>query len=263
MTSREEEHCGSIMDRFTRNMLFMAEKHADAMLHMNDEQAGVFIKNILDSNDVVFGVWIDPVKGAGTVTIKGDDLFREAIVSGESVNLKIAAIFCTHEQAEQIEGMQKTTVGPVEQRRAVSFDAAKWNALVRYDAEISAAAGHLFAYGQEWVEQMGHDFFALQEDRKYLPSIISKLKDEAEELTSIIQRAKLAALRQRWAARFHILFDGNACDEKSLDVLRNAEINGYVLTVEDNRAIAATKNSGTSYLRSNFDIQRFGRTIYT
>jgi hypothetical protein len=48
------------------------------------------------------------------------------------------------------------------------------------------------------------------------------------------------------------------CTEESLNVLRQAEALGYALGVEKDKTFSVTRN-GTSYLRSNDDIQRFGR----
>lgn len=60
-------------------------------------------------------------------------------------------------------------------------NAAKWAALVRFDPDISAAADKLRPYGTKWVDELGCGYFALNEDRRYLPQIVSKLQDEAEQ----------------------------------------------------------------------------------
>jgi hypothetical protein len=48
----------------------------------------------------------------------------------------------------------------------------RWEALVRFDDEIRDAAAKLMPFGAVWVEKMGAAFFALNEDRQYLPNIV-------------------------------------------------------------------------------------------
>jgi len=43
-------------------------------------------------------------------------------------------------------------------------------ALVRFDEELREAAEKLLPFGPEWVDKLGEAFFALNEDRKYLPN---------------------------------------------------------------------------------------------
>jgi hypothetical protein len=57
----------------------------------------------------------------------------------------------------------------------------RWEALVRFDDEIRAAAETLFPYGAIWVDKLGEAFFALNEDRKHLPNIVAQLIKEAEQ----------------------------------------------------------------------------------
>jgi len=52
----------------------------------------------------------------------------------------------------------------------------------------------------------------------------------------------------------------NSAQRKSLNVLWEANARGYVLAVERDNTFTVTKN-GTTYLRSNDDIQRFGRVL--
>jgi hypothetical protein len=46
----------------------------------------------------------------------------------------------------------------------------RWEALVLFDDEIREAATKLVPFGAVWVDRLGEAFFALNEDRKYLPS---------------------------------------------------------------------------------------------
>jgi len=47
----------------------------------------------------------------------------------------------------------------------------RWNALLRFDDEIRAAAEKLRPFGDTWVAKLGQAYFALNEDRKYLAKI--------------------------------------------------------------------------------------------
>jgi hypothetical protein len=58
--------------------------------------------------------------------------------------------------------------------------------------------------------------------------------------------------------RFRVTADGNLSTHESLNILREAEAQGYALGVEKDGAFSVTKH-GTTYLRSNDDIQRFAR----
>jgi hypothetical protein len=138
---------------------------------------------------------------------------------------------------------------------STSYPKDKWYALVKYDAEISAAAEELRPYGDAWIDKLGKAYFDLQEDRSYLRNIVRKLSEEAEN-----EVAQVAA--QRGARNFSWTADGEPCTDESRKILRQAKKLGYVLTVDDQKTIAATKvGRGTTYLRSNSDIKQFGRFL--
>jgi hypothetical protein len=126
----------------------------------------------------------------------------------------------------------------------------RWEALVRYDDEICAAAEQLRCYGDTWVRKLGESYFALNEDRRYLPNIVSRLVEEAE-------RDKAKA--ESWAAAYRQTANGQQCTNESLDILRQAQARGYTLRVEKDKTFTATKNGGTSFLRSNNDIRKFAK----
>jgi hypothetical protein len=146
--------------------------------------------------------------------------------------------------------------------RFLIFQSEKWNALLKYDPEISAAAKQLRAFGDRWVEELGRAYFALEEDRSYLPNIVRKLVEEAEsEAEGEATRAKREAA-ERWASRFARTARGEVCTEASLCILRTAESRGYVLSIDNTRIITATKGRrGAYYLYSNDDIEQFGENI--
>jgi histidinol-phosphate/aromatic aminotransferase/cobyric acid decarboxylase-like protein len=130
----------------------------------------------------------------------------------------------------------------------------RWEALVRFDDEIREAAMKLIPFGWEWVEQLGEAFFALNEDRKYLANIVARLTEEAERLA--VQAKHAAALA--WVATFTTTADGEETSEEALAILIEAQAIGYQLAEDCDGTIRITRNTSTSFLRSNTDIVRFG-----
>ncbi len=124
----------------------------------------------------------------------------------------------------------------------------RWSALVKYDEEIRLAAQKLQPFGEQWVKELGKAYFALNEDRKYLPKIVERLLSEIEE-----------ERRARWANRFRITYESEVYSDASLEILREAEQRGFTLVVDETGTIGATIGKRTSYLRSNSDIQRFAK----
>jgi hypothetical protein len=80
-----------------------------------------------------------------------------------------------------------------------------------------------------------------------VPNIVKRLVEEAEN----------EVIRRR-IEPFRLTADGNHCTPESIRILLEAESQGYVLGVEKDHTFTVTKD-GTSYLRSNDDILRFGR----
>ncbi|MET4218656.1 hypothetical protein ACVWWG_004310 [Bradyrhizobium sp. LB7.2] len=126
----------------------------------------------------------------------------------------------------------------------------KWHAVIAYDSEIRAAAEALSPYGDEWVERLGDAYFALEQDRGYLPSIVTRLKEEAAK-----------AEDRRLMERFRFTADGEICTEEVRDVLREAVRQGFHLDKEAGGAFLATKDTSCSYLRTIADIRRFGQIL--
>jgi Superinfection immunity protein len=65
--------------------------------------------------------------------------------------------------------------------RSSGFDRPKWNALLQYDADIAAAEKEIRPLGQEWVDELGSAYMALN-DKAYLRDIVEKIKVRAEGL---------------------------------------------------------------------------------
>lgn len=144
----------------------------------------------------------------------------------------------------------------------------RWNALVRYDDEIRAAADALRPYGEQWITALGRDFFALNEDRAYLPNIVSRLlseaRVEAEHAKAEAERALAIAkaeAEQALVANFRRTADGEPCSDASLSVLRAALAQGYEVAIASDKAFTLTRDSCTSFLRSNYEIERYGEVI--
>ena len=127
----------------------------------------------------------------------------------------------------------------------------KWEALVKYDDEIRAAAEKLLPFGAEWVNRLGDAFFALNEDRSYLANIVERLRSEATH-----------EAERRWKRQFSRTAEGEYFTQESLAVLLELRERGYVVDVQNNGAIKATNTKGSSsFLYSNADIQRFGEIL--
>ena len=69
-----------------------------------------------------------------------------------------------------------------------NFDHAKWDALLKYDKEISAIAEKLRPLGQKWLDEFASSYLALN-DKTYLPEIEKKIFAAAQ--------AEKKPLRQR------------------------------------------------------------------
>lgn len=126
----------------------------------------------------------------------------------------------------------------------------RWEALVRYDDEIRVAAAKLFPFRDVWVDKLGEAFFALNEERSYLPNIVEQLTKEAEHGAVV-----------DWLLKFSKTAEGETTSEEAIAVLLDAQVKGYVLDVQTNKTILVIKSSATSYLRSNAEILRFGKIL--
>jgi hypothetical protein len=128
----------------------------------------------------------------------------------------------------------------------------RWEALVRYDPEVREAALQLMPFGSTWVDRLGEAFAALNEDRKYLPNIVTELVKEAEHLEMLA-----------WLQRFAKTEDGESTSKEALAILIEAKAAGYQLTKEQDGTIKASRDGlGTSSLRSNADILRFSQFAF-
>ena len=97
---------------------------------------------------------------------------------------------------------------------------------------------------------MGEAYFALHEDRKYLPTIVEQLVAEAEH----------DALHS-WLSKVSQTADGEITSKEAIAVLLDALVKGYLLDVESNKTIAVSKSGLTKYFRSNAEILEFGQRL--
>jgi len=123
----------------------------------------------------------------------------------------------------------------------------RWQALTKYDPEIQAAVEELRPFGVAWVDKLGRDFFALNEDKTYLSKIVQKLKEEAQQYD------------REENVQFRYTADGELCSEESLGVLHKARASGYALSTGSDGTFVLKKGTATSYLRTNGQILRFGK----
>jgi hypothetical protein len=205
------------------------------------QQRGADIYSLLNLHFIV-------VTGFGSVTI-----ILGAVLLGRWIWLKYQTRRHISPHVKAQNQAPRTTSLTASHPLGGTTDAAnseRWNALVRFDDEIRSAAEKLQPFGDRWVSELGKAYFALNEDRRYLRNIVDRLIREIEEEE-----------RQRWADRFQSTHKNEHCTEASLEILREAEHQGYTLAVDENRTVIATRNSTQSYLRSNNDILFFGQHL--
>ena len=112
-----------------------------------------------------------------------------------------------------------------------------------HNRRITMEAGAFRKCSQEWVRGKVH----IMGDQMFpFPNRI----ELRQSLKRLLLRRKLADKNT---------FDGEPYTQESLNILRAAETQGYVLSVANNKTIGARKKNVTLFVRSNGDIQRFGQ----
>ena len=137
----------------------------------------------------------------------------------------------------------------------------RWEALVQFDDEIREAAARLLPFGSVWVDKLGDAFFALHEDRRYLPNIVARLTAEAElaarEAALAAQEAeRVAALK--WLAAVSETASGEKTSKPALAVLIELRARGFQVAKDGAGAITVEGSGGTLFAYSNSDILRLG-----
>jgi hypothetical protein len=84
-------------------------------------------------------------------------------------------------------------VGPVidaefrEERPGQGYDHAKWDALVKYDADIARVVAALKPYGQSYVDELAAAYLVLN-DKRYLGMIVQKIVADARQAQAAAQQ---------------------------------------------------------------------------
>ncbi|MHC2279952.1 hypothetical protein ACVME8_006595 [Bradyrhizobium diazoefficiens] len=114
-------------------------------------------------------------------------------------------------------------------------------------------------FGAIWVEKMGEAFFALDEDRKYLPNIVAGLLEEASRMALEAKRAEAVD----WVKAVSQLPDGDETSKDSLAILIELRARGFEVSKNAGAGalVIAKDGSGTSYARSNADVVRLGQIL--
>lgn len=165
-------------------------------------------------------------------------------------NLDSTPLVTTRQSHPFTQREKAAPIKPVEQpmTELTNFPAEKWQALVKFDDDIASASEKLRPYGGQWIIELGRAYFALDENKQYLPSIVRRLTDDAEREKS-----------QTRATFFQRTAEGEAFTESALNILKRAERSGYTLSVQKNKSIKVIRPGlGTTVLWSNSDIERFG-----
>ncbi|KAB2838909.1 MAG: hypothetical protein F9K47_17040 [Burkholderiales bacterium] len=63
-------------------------------------------------------------------------------------------------------------------RSARNYDAPKWNTLVEYDDDVSAAEKQIRPLGQQWIDELARSYLAVN-DKSLLPKIVEKIEIKA------------------------------------------------------------------------------------
>lgn len=92
----------------------MASKHDEYMHGKTRDEVTAWLKNLFVTSDVVWGVWNDPIEGAGMFPLKGDELFKQATTSGSVGTLRMSAVRCTPEEGRIAQRAAKLAEGEIE-----------------------------------------------------------------------------------------------------------------------------------------------------
>jgi hypothetical protein len=91
-----------------RQLVETANRNQDLMRGMTSKQMGKFVKGLIDTNDVAWGVFGDSAfrDGVGVYLIKGKNALGTVVASGQPEALRITAIPCV--ELEQAVAAEKT-----------------------------------------------------------------------------------------------------------------------------------------------------------
>jgi hypothetical protein len=133
----------------------------------------------------------------------------------------------------------------------------RWEALVRFDDEIRDAALELMPFGPAWIAELGRAFFALNEDRAYLPNIVSRLIEEAT--IEALEAERAAAVQ--WTTAITQMPSGEKTSKEGMAVFIELRVRGYRIEREGRDIAISRSGRGTSFVRSNDELLRLGRIL--
>ena len=76
------------------------------------------------------------------------------------------------------------------------FDRAKWNALLKYDTDVAAAAEKISPFGSKWMDELASSFLTLN-DKSYLNQIVEQVSAHAKAEMDKVAREQDRATRSR------------------------------------------------------------------
>jgi TM2 domain-containing membrane protein YozV len=86
---------------------------------------------------------------------------------------------------------------------ARDYDVTKWNALIKFDNDVAAAADLVRPYGPKWVNEFAHSYLALN-DKNYLKPVLEKTiaaamreQDDLARLPKIIEEGTFKGRKWR------------------------------------------------------------------
>lgn len=130
----------------------------------------------------------------------------------------------------------------------------KWNALVQFDSEIRTVVDRLRPFGGRWIDEFEKAYFALEENRKYLPDIL-------ERLLTLAQTEQNRETAKLWAEKFAKTACGETTSKDSIIALQRLVESGFKVEIEENFTFVASKNGVKSFMRSNNDIVRTAASL--
>jgi hypothetical protein len=136
-------------------------------------------------------------------------------------------------------------------RLSKTYDQAKWNALLKYDADVAAAVEKIRPLGEHWLDEFASSYLALN-DKSYLSRIVHK----------IIEDAGCEAAQSKSAQAQTMPDIGKTLSQQAISVLRRAADKGYEVRFSPNKDAVILKSGGweTSF-SSDYEIINFGQAL--
>lgn len=128
--------------------------------------------------------------------------------------------------------------------------------------EVEPVVKKLADFAARFINKEGYSFEEVGGAMAFVSGEMAKRMEKNNFLGIGLLRKELKVRRDQYRReQFSQTANGERCTEESINILLQAESHGFTLTVERDRTFALAKEGGTDYLRSNFDIQRFGAAM--